>query len=93
MTAEQVSIFSMIEVINQPSQRMLLDTTFQPIKEHRHKFLYILLDHDIDRLPKRFIGSTESIRNKVQPRSSLQISKGSLCLMQNVIINFIPLSI
>ena len=93
MTAEQVSIFSMVEVINQPSQRMLLDATFKSIKEHRHKFLHILLDHDVDRLSKWFIGSAESIRNKVQPCSSLQISKGSLCLMQNVIINFIPLSI
>ena len=93
MATEQVSIFSMVEVINQPSQRMLLDATFQPIKEHRHKLLHILLDHDIDRLSKRFIGSTESIRNKVQSSSSLQVAKGSLCLMQNVIINFIPLSI
>lgn len=48
MTTEEVGRLSCVKVINQFSQRMLLDSDLQAIEEHRYEFLNILLDHDID---------------------------------------------
>lgn len=48
MTLEKVGSFTCIKVLNKISERMLFDTLLEPIEEHRHKLLNILLHHDID---------------------------------------------
>jgi hypothetical protein len=88
VTFEEIGRFAVVEVVNQSSQRVFFDAYFQSVEKHRDELLHILLNHDVDRLTKRFISYAKSVRDEIDSGRLFQIPEYPLNLMQEVVIDF-----
>lgn len=87
MAFEQIRCFAWIEILNNISERCLMNKALESIEEHRDKLLDILLHHDIDRFTEWFIGNTEIFRCVIDSGCFFEIGENLLSLMQQIIIN------
>lgn len=71
MAVKEVDCFSRVEILDKGSEGCITDAWFQSIKEHWNEFLHILLNHNIDWLPKGFVGYTEISWHEINSVGSL----------------------
>lgn len=86
MTIEKVCSFTRIKTIDHFFEGSFFDFVLKLVEKHRNELLDVLLNHQINRLPERFVSQAEPSRNIICPRSKLKVSKNPLELMQDIVV-------